>query len=55
LLGGFLFFSGMLIMAFNVYKTIAAGKAYDAPIPDAIWPGSVPMPGFAGQVVAQGD
>jgi cytochrome c oxidase cbb3-type subunit 1 len=34
LLGGFVFFSGMLIMAYNVWKTIASGKAYDAPIPE---------------------
>ena len=29
-----MFFAGMLIMAFNVWKTISAGKAVnDAPIP----------------------
>jgi cytochrome c oxidase cbb3-type subunit I len=33
LLGGVLFLSGMLIMAYNVFKTVAAGRAYDAPIP----------------------
>jgi len=33
LLGGALFFSGMLIMAYNVVKTIAGHKAVDAPIP----------------------
>jgi cytochrome c oxidase cbb3-type subunit 1 len=33
LLGGLLYFAGMLIMAWNVFKTIAAGKAADAPIP----------------------
>ncbi|MGO9446603.1 MAG: cytochrome-c oxidase, cbb3-type subunit I [Thiobacillaceae bacterium] len=34
LLGGLLFFSGMLIMAYNVWKTISVGKAVnDAPIP----------------------
>ena len=33
LLGGLLFFSGMLIMAYNVIKTIAGQKAVDAPIP----------------------
>jgi cytochrome c oxidase cbb3-type subunit 1 len=33
LLGGVLFFSGMLIMAYNVIKTIAGQKAVDAPIP----------------------
>ena len=32
LLGGLVFFSGMLIMAFNVYKTIAAGEAKEAPV-----------------------
>jgi cytochrome c oxidase cbb3-type subunit 1 len=33
LLGGLLYLSGMLIMAWNVWKTIAAGKAVDAAIP----------------------
>ena len=33
LLGGVLFFSGMLIMAYNVIKTIAGQQAVDAPIP----------------------
>ena len=33
LLGGTLFFSGMLIMAWNVIKTVAGSKAVDAPIP----------------------
>jgi len=33
LVGGLLFFSGMVIMAWNVWKTIAAGKPQDAPIP----------------------
>jgi cytochrome c oxidase cbb3-type subunit 1 len=33
LLGGTLFFSGMLIMAWNVVKTVAGSKAVDAPIP----------------------
>jgi cytochrome c oxidase cbb3-type subunit 1 len=34
LLGGLLFFSGMLIMAYNTWKTIAASRACDdAPIP----------------------
>ena len=36
LLGGLMFFSGMLIMAYNVWKTVAAGKAVDAPIPQAV-------------------
>src|SRR5574342_206188 len=35
LLGGLLYFSGMLLMAGNAWKTIAAGKAQDAPIPSA--------------------
>jgi cytochrome c oxidase cbb3-type subunit I len=30
--GGLLFLSGMLIMAYNMFKTIAIGKAYDAPV-----------------------
>jgi cytochrome c oxidase cbb3-type subunit 1 len=33
LVGGVLYFSGMLIMAWNVWKTIATGHAADAPIP----------------------
>jgi cytochrome c oxidase cbb3-type subunit 1 len=33
LLGGALFFAGMLIMAYNVIKTIAGQKAVDAAIP----------------------
>ena len=32
LIGGVMFFSGMLIMAYNTWKTIASGKPYDAPI-----------------------
>jgi cytochrome c oxidase cbb3-type subunit I len=33
LLGGLLYFSGMLIMAWNIWKTVAGQRAYDAPIP----------------------
>ncbi|HEY6240496.1 MAG TPA: cytochrome C oxidase Cbb3, partial [Burkholderiales bacterium] len=33
LLGGILYFSGMAIMAWNVWKTIAGGRAQDAAIP----------------------
>jgi cytochrome c oxidase cbb3-type subunit 1 len=55
LLGGTLFFSGMLIMAYNVFKTVAAGNAYDAPIPEEMSPGSLPMPAFAAQTAAQGN
>ncbi len=33
LVGGVLYFSGMLIMAWNVGKTMLAGRAQDAPIP----------------------
>jgi cytochrome c oxidase cbb3-type subunit 1 len=33
LLGGLLYFAGMLVMAWNVWKTIAAGRPQDAPIP----------------------
>lgn len=37
LIGGAMFFAGMLLMAFNVWKTIAAGKAVnDARIPEAV-------------------
>ena len=32
LLGGVLFLAGMLLMAYNMFRTIAAGKAYDAPV-----------------------
>jgi cytochrome c oxidase cbb3-type subunit 1 len=32
LLGGLLFFSGMLIMVYNVWKTIVGAKAVDAPV-----------------------
>ena len=31
-LGGLMFLVGMLVMAFNMFKTIAAGKAVDAPV-----------------------
>ena len=33
LLGGLLFLTGMLIMAYNVIRTVSGGKAYEAPIP----------------------
>jgi cytochrome c oxidase cbb3-type subunit 1 len=37
LIGGAMFFAGMLLMAYNVWKTIAAGKAVDdARIPQAV-------------------
>lgn len=32
LLGGILFLVGMLLMAYNMFKTIASGKAVDAPV-----------------------
>jgi cytochrome c oxidase cbb3-type subunit I len=32
LLGGLLFFSGMLLMAYNMVKTIAGGHAVNAPV-----------------------
>ncbi len=32
-LGGALVFSGMLVMAWNMFKTIAAGKAVEGDIP----------------------
>jgi cytochrome c oxidase cbb3-type subunit I len=31
-MGGVLFFSGMLIMAYNMVKTMAGGKTEDAPV-----------------------
>jgi cytochrome c oxidase cbb3-type subunit 1 len=56
LIGGVMFFSGMLIMAYNVFKTVSAGKAYDAPIPQDLPAGSTPMPAFAKAAApAQGD
>jgi len=33
LAGGVLYLGGMLVMAWNVWKTLAAGRAQDAPIP----------------------
>lgn len=33
LLGGFLYLSGMLLMAYNTYRTVVAGRAVDAKIP----------------------
>jgi cytochrome c oxidase cbb3-type subunit 1 len=36
LLGGVLFLAGMLLMAWNVIRTVAGGKAVEAPIPDAL-------------------
>jgi cytochrome c oxidase cbb3-type subunit 1 len=35
LMGGVLYLGGMLIMAYNMFRTIAQGKAFDAPIPAA--------------------
>jgi cbb3-type cytochrome oxidase subunit 1 len=31
-MGGVLFLSGMLIMAYNMFKTMAGGKTADAPV-----------------------
>ena len=36
LAGGLLYLAGMLIMAWNVWKTIAAGKPENAAIPAAV-------------------
>ena len=33
LIGGVLYFSGMLIMAWNIWKTVAGQRPFDAPIP----------------------
>jgi cytochrome c oxidase cbb3-type subunit 1 len=33
LLGGLLYLGGMLVMAWNVFKTVSAGKSVEAPIP----------------------
>jgi cytochrome c oxidase cbb3-type subunit 1 len=35
LAGGALFLAGMLLMTWNVIRTVASGKAFDAPIPTA--------------------
>jgi cytochrome c oxidase cbb3-type subunit 1 len=35
-MGGVLFLSGMLIMAYNVWKTVAGKQAIDAPIPQIV-------------------
>ena len=40
LLGGTLFLVGMLLMAWNVVRTIALGKKFEAPIP----PAGTPLP-----------
>jgi cytochrome c oxidase cbb3-type subunit 1 len=55
LIGGAMFFAGMLIMAYNVFKTVQLGKAFDAPIPalpNANTPHAVP---FNTVATAQGD
>ena len=44
-LGGVLFLSGMFIMAWNVWKTAAGSKAWDAPIPQPMLAGGhAPVP-----------
>jgi cytochrome c oxidase cbb3-type subunit I len=49
LVGGTLFFVGMLIMTYNVIRTVRMGRAYDAPIPATLplhpdlKPGSTPL------------
>jgi cytochrome c oxidase cbb3-type subunit I len=49
LIGGTLFFVGMLIMTYNVIRTVRMGRAYDAPIPATLpvhpdlKPGSTPL------------
>jgi cytochrome c oxidase cbb3-type subunit 1 len=35
-IGGLLYLSGMFLMAWNMFKTIAEGKSVDAPIPAAV-------------------
>src|SRR4029450_837804 len=35
-IGGLLYLGGMVLMGWNTYKTIAAGKAVDAPVPAAV-------------------
>ncbi|HQR72262.1 MAG TPA: cytochrome C oxidase Cbb3, partial [Burkholderiaceae bacterium] len=36
LVGGLLYLSGMVLMAWNTFKTISVGKAVEAPIPAAV-------------------
>jgi cytochrome c oxidase cbb3-type subunit 1 len=36
LFGGILYLLGMLVMGWNVWKTIGAGRVQDAPIPAAV-------------------
>ena len=53
LIGGAMFFSGMLIMAYNTWMTIRVGKPYDAPIADLAPQSNAAS--FAPVAVAQGD
>ena len=53
LIGGAMFFSGMLIMAYNTWMTVRAGKPYDAPIADLAPQSNAAS--FAPVAVAQGD
>ena len=53
LIGGAMFFSGMLIMAYNTWMTVRAGKPYDAPIADFAPQSNAAS--FAPVAVAQGD
>ncbi|HEX4598910.1 MAG TPA: cbb3-type cytochrome c oxidase subunit I, partial [Burkholderiaceae bacterium] len=34
--GGLLYFSGMLLMAYNTFKTVTSGRAVDDPIPPVL-------------------
>jgi len=36
LMGGVMFLAGMLVMAYNVARTVAGGRPYEAPIPVAV-------------------
>ena len=53
LVGGLMFFSGMLIMAYNVFKTVRLGKPYDAPIP--VTTNDSHAAGIGAAAVAHGD
>jgi cytochrome c oxidase cbb3-type subunit I len=57
LIGGSLFFVGMLIMTYNVICTVRMGRAYDAPIPDMLpsHPDLAPALKPAGLQPAHGD
>jgi cbb3-type cytochrome oxidase subunit 1 len=50
-----MFLGGMLIMTYNMFKTIAAGTPVDAPIPDAAVKPAPQTPNSPAAVPAHGD